>query len=311
MIVREKSFESTALTLPDILIHPPKVPYFALRSMARMNLGKLREGMGGNTRDIVRRPVLTTEQELSGYKGPLPIRIYTPEQREPDPCAALVFFHGGGWFGGSMGTVEAFCRAVADHAQCVVVNVGYHLCPEHPFPHGLEDCFLAARWVITQAAALGIDETRITVGGDSTGGNLAAAVCLMARDRGDLRIAKQLLLYPALTLRDFVSPAGGDGSVFGRLLADWYVGGPEHTANPYVSPLLAGSLAGLPRMLMIACALDGLKEQNLRYAQLAADAGVQTECVLYHGTHHGCIDNTGTQSAAADMAEEAARFVCA
>lgn len=309
MKLREKFFESTELNLPDLLIHPPKAPYIALKSMARMNLGKLREGMGGNSRDLVRRPVNTTEQELPGHKGPLPVRIYAPEDRKPDPCPVLVFFHGGGWFGGSMHTVEAFCRAVADHAQCVVVNVGYHLCPEYPFPHGLEDCYLAARWVANHAAALGIDEAHIAVGGDSAGGNLAAAVCLLARERGDLRIAKQLLLYPALTLRDFVSPVGGAGAVFGRLLADWYVGGAEHTANPYVSPLLADSLAGLPRMLMIACALDGLKDQNLRYVEMAAEAGVESECVLYHGTHHGCIDNTGAQPAAADMAEEAGRFM--
>ena len=308
MQIIEKNFEPAQIEVPDALRNPPRMPYIAFKAMARANLAKLRASMGGNSKDIVRRPVSTRQQEIEGYDGPVPVRIYMPEAEASAPRPLLVFFHGGGWFGGTMEAVEAFCRAVADRADAVVVNVGYHLCPEHPYPHGLEDCYRAALWAAGDPG-LGIDKAGVAVGGDSAGGNLAAAVSLMARDRGAPPIAKQLLLYPGVTLHDFVSPTGERGGVFGRLLADWYLGGAAKTTDPYVSPILAPSLADLPAALVAVGELDGLKEQAIAYAQRLSDAGVQTACLLYKGTHHAFIDNTGTQPAAEDLAEESARFL--
>ncbi len=308
MKYQEKAFDPIEMQLPDMLTNPPKMPFVALKAMARMNLGKLRDGMGGNAKDIVRRPVATVAREIPGYKGAVPVRVYTPESVPPAPRPLLLFFHGGGWFGGSMQTVEPFCRAVADRADAVVVNVGYHLCPEFPYPHGLEDCYRALEWVCAEPS-LGIDASRVVVAGDSAGGNLAAALCLMSRDRGGPAIAGQLLLYPAVTLRDFASPAGGDGGAFGRLLVEWYLGDARRSAEPYASPLLADSLAGLPRALVAVGELDGLREQCLAYAQKLSDADVDVTCLLYKGTQHAFIDNTGTQPAAEDMIDEAVRFV--
>jgi len=308
MQIIEKAFEPVEIELPDVLRNPPRIPYIAFKAMARANLANLRAGMGGDSKDIVRRPVSTQQREIEGHAGPVPVRIYAPEEKAAAPRPLLVFFHGGGWFGGSMEAVEAFCRAVADRGDAVVVNVGYHLCPEHPYPHGLGDCYRATLWAAGDPG-LDIDRANVAVGGDSAGGHLAAAVSLMARDRGAPSIAKQLLLYPAVTLHDFVSPTGERGGLFGRLLTDWYLAGSAKTTDPYVSPILAPSLAGLPAALVAVCELDGLREQGVAYAQKLSDAGVQVACLLYKGTRHGFIDNIGTQPAAEDLAEESARFL--
>ena len=308
MQIIEKTFGPFPSELSDALRNPPRMPYAALKAMARANLAKLRAGMGGNSRDIVRRPVSTRQCDIEGYAGPVPVRIYAPEAQAAAPRPLLAYFHGGGWFGGTMDAVEAFCRAVADRADAVVVSVGYHLCPEHPYPHGLEDCYRATLWAAGDPG-LGIDVANVAVGGDSAGGNLAAAVSLMARDRGAPRIAKQLLLYPAVTLHDFVSPTGERGGAFGRLLADWYLGGSAKATDPYVSPILAPSLAGLPATLLAVGELDGLREQGVAYAKKLSDAGVPATCLLYKNTAHAFIDNVGTQPAADDLVEEAARFL--
>ncbi len=306
---KEKTFAPVAFTVPNELTNPPKIPYFALKTLARANLGKLRAGMGGNTRDIARRPILRTQVEIPGYQGlSLPLFVYRPEAEAAAPRPLFVFFHGGGWFGGSCRVVDAFCRAVTDQADCVVVSVDYHLCPEYPFPHGLEDAYAAARWAAGEPT-LGIDPARVAVGGDSAGGNLAAAVALLARERGEPTIHRQVLLYPAVTLRDFVSPLGGDGVLFGRLLADWYCGGPEKAGDPLISPLHAASHAGLPATLMAVGSLDGLLPQCKRYAQVLDSAGVAVTFLCYENTQHSFIDNTGTQPAADDLVAEVAAFL--
>ncbi|MCL2811221.1 MAG: alpha/beta hydrolase [Clostridia bacterium] len=308
MQIIEKSFEPLQTELPDALRNPPRVPYVAFKAMARANLAKMRAGMGGNSKDIVGQPVSTRQHVIEGHAGPVTVRIYAPEAKATASRPLLVYFHGGGWFGGTMEAVEAFCQAVADQADAVVVNVGYHLCPEHPYPHGLEDCYRATLWAAGDPD-LGIDQNKVAVGGDSAGGNLAAAVSLMARDRGAPAINKQLLIYPAVTLHDFVSPTGERGGAFGRLLTDWYLAGATKTTDPYVSPILAPTLAGLPAALVAVCETDGLKEQGVAYAQKLADAGVEARCLLYKGADHAFIDNTGTQPAANDLAEESARFL--
>lgn len=304
----EKDFEPVQAELPEAIRNPPKAPYFAFKTMARANLAKMRAGMGGQSKDIVRRPVITSEFTIQGYDGLVTVRLYKPECPADAPRPLLVFFHGGGWFGGTMGAVEAFCRAVSDRADAVALSVGYHLCPEHPYPHGIEDCYRAVQWAVSNPE-LGIDTDNVTVGGDSAGGNFAAAISLMARDRGTFRLAKQLLLYPAVTLHDFVSPAGGDAGHFGRLLTDWYLGDASKTKDPYVSPILAPSLAGLPRALVAVCELDGLKDQDIAYAKRLSDAGTEVTCLLYKNTQHGFIDFTGTQPAAEDLVEETACFL--
>src|SRR5919197_1091394 len=131
---------------------------------------------------------------IPGPRGEIPVRIYTPAGRAPFPL--LVYFHGGGWVIGNLETHDALCRHLANAASAVVVSVDYRLAPEHPFPASGEDAYAATRWVAANAAAIGGDAGRVAVGGDSAGGNLAAVVALMARDRGGPPLVFQLLVYP-------------------------------------------------------------------------------------------------------------------
>ncbi|MEO4028632.1 alpha/beta hydrolase fold domain-containing protein, partial [Chromobacterium vaccinii] len=178
-------------------------------------LDALPEGGDGASLDDIRR---ATEQDLSALHGPLqpvarvetfiaaagdghPLRVraYWPERAAyaEGPQPAIVFAHGGGWCLCSLELYDNPCRALANASQCVVLSVDYRLAPEHRFPVPLEDFYSGVAWVFAQAARLGIDPARIAVGGDSAGGNLAAAACLLARDRNGPAIAHQLLLYPA------------------------------------------------------------------------------------------------------------------
>src|SRR5215471_17716196 len=132
---------------------------------------------------------------IPGPLGEIPVRIYTPQGSGPFPV--LVFFHGGGWVICNLDTHDALCRSLTNSSACVVVSVDYRLAPEHRFPAAPGDCYAATRWVANHRTALNIDATRIAVGGDSAGGNLAAVVAQMARDKGGPALVFQLLIYPA------------------------------------------------------------------------------------------------------------------
>src|SRR5215831_2579818 len=134
------------------------------------------------------------DRHIPGPHAPVPVRIYTAEGRVPK--GVLVYFHGGGWVLGSITTHDVLCRSLANGAKCIVVAVDYRLAPEHKFPAAPEDCYAAAKWVVLNAAAFGGDPARIAIGGDSAGGNLTAAVGLMAAERGTPTFRFQLLIYP-------------------------------------------------------------------------------------------------------------------
>ncbi len=139
-------------------------------------------------------PVTAEDRMIPGPAGDIPIRTYTPEGK--GPFGALVYYHGGGWVLGNIAMTDLPCRMLARESGCVVVSVDYRLAPEHKFPAPAEDCYAAVKWLADNASALNCDAARIAAGGTSAGGNLAAAVALMARDRGGPKIAFQLLIYP-------------------------------------------------------------------------------------------------------------------
>ncbi len=132
------------------------------------------------------------DREVPGPEGQISVRIYTPEGKGPFPV--LVFFHGGGWVIGNIESHDAVCRSLTNQAGCITVSADYRLAPEHKFPAAPEDCYAATQWVAANAATFNGDPTRIAVGGDSAGGNLAAVVSLMARDRGGPNLVYQLLI---------------------------------------------------------------------------------------------------------------------
>ncbi|HEY4403657.1 MAG TPA: alpha/beta hydrolase, partial [Xanthobacteraceae bacterium] len=161
--------------------------------------------------------------ELPGPGGPLPYRIYRPQQAAAPLLPALVFFHGGGCVFGDIDTHDGLCRMLAAESGCAVISVGYRRAPEHRFPAAVEDSYAATQWVAQHAAALGLDADRVAVGGDSAGGGLAAVVCQMAVTNGGPRLALQLLLCPVMDMRAATPSrqAFAEGYFLNQATIDW------------------------------------------------------------------------------------------
>jgi acetyl esterase len=204
----------------------------------------------------------------------------------------LAYYHGGGWVVGSLDTHEGVCRALANRARCLVVAVDYRLAPEHPFPAAVEDAWAAVEWLSENAAEIGGDPGRLAVGGDSSGGNLAAVMALRARDRG-LRLAFQLLVYP-VTDHDLDSPsylANADGYGLRRESMRWfwdqYLSDPAQRSHPEASPLRASDLAGVAPALVLTCEYDPLRDEGEAYAERLRRAAVPVSISSYEGMIHG------------------------
>jgi acetyl esterase/lipase len=244
--------------------------------------------------DKPQEPVERVEDRtIPGPDGQIPIRIYTP--KAATPCGALVFYHGGGWVVGSIEGHDEVCRRLANDSGTLVISVGYRLAPEHKFPAGVEDGYAAAAWVAANAATLGYPAGRVAVGGDSAGGNLAAAVSLMARDRGAPKLSFQLLIYPSISdSLDWPSIKEFSGYFVTIEEMKWFMNhyqrSPEDAANPYAYPLKAKDLRGLPPALVITAEMDPLRDQGEAYAARLREAGVPTTASRYDGVTHVFIN---------------------
>jgi acetyl esterase len=231
-----------------------------------------------------------------GPTGAVPVRIYRPVGAAADALLpGLVYFHGGGWVIGDLETHDVLCRQLTAEARVSVVAVDYRLAPEHKFPAAADDAWAATRWLVANAARLGIDAKRLAVGGDSAGGNLAAVVALMARDAGAPSIACQVLLYP-VTDASTESPsyrAFADGYLLTldsmRWFIDHYLASNDQANDWRVSPLRAASLAGLPPTLILTAGFDPLRDEGEAYARALRDAGVRVDYSCYGGMIHGFV----------------------
>ena len=254
-----------------------------------------------------------SDRRIPGPAGEIPVRIYRPEGRAPFP--ALVYFHGGGWVIGSVETHDGSCRDLANRIGCVVVSVDYRLAPESRFPAAAEDCFAATRWVAAHAGELGVDARRIGVGGDSAGGNLAAVVALMARDRSGPALRHQLLVYP-VTDADFTRASyreNAEGYLLTTKAMEWFWGhyAPEaaQRTEPYAAPLRAKDLAGLPPAFVLTAEYDPLRDEGEAYAQRLEQAGVPTVRTRYAGAIHGFFAMGLLAQVARDAVDEAVAAV--
>ena len=222
------------------------------------------------------------------------VRIYQPAHR-PDTLPALLWIHGGGYVLGSVDGDDHFVQQFVRDIACVVVAPEYRLAPEHPFPAPLEDCYAALKWLATHADELGVDQSRIAIGGASAGGGLAAGLALLARDRAEVNVAFQLLIYPMIDDRnvDQSSEAMPDTLLWTREnnLIGWrsYLGSDPggNDVSPYAAAFRATDLAGLPPAYIPVGDLDLFLHENIAYAQRLLDAGVPTELHVYPGAYHG------------------------
>ena len=251
---------------------------------------------------------------IAGPTADLPIRIYRPDWHAPMP--ALVFFHGGGWVLNTLDIYEQELRSFANKGQFIVVAVGYQKSPEHAFPIPFDDCYATLQWVYDNAAGLGIDPTMIGVGGDSAGGNLAAAVALKARDTKRIPLAFQLLLYPCNDYAMAFSSADRNATGFGlkttemRWFWDQYLPNLADRENPYAVPVKAAHFAGfngLPPTIIVTAEYDCLLDDGKNYAKLLTDAGVSVIYREFEGMIHGFM----TMAAITPEAEAAQEIVAA
>jgi acetyl esterase len=231
-----------------------------------------------------------------GPAGPVPVRHYRPKGAANDErLPALVYYHGGGWVIGDLDTHDVVCRTLANAAGCAVFSVEYRKAPEAPFPAAVDDCFAATRWVAAEASSLSVDAGRLAVGGDSAGGNLAAVMTLLARDAGGPAITFQLLIYPA-TDQQMGFPSvdrNGEGYLLTkqamRYFRRHYLPHVDDWLDWRASPLLAGSLAGLPHACVLTAGYDPLVDEGKAYADRLAREGVKTEYRDYPDMIHGFI----------------------
>ena len=222
------------------------------------------------------------------------VRLYVPAAAER-LGPALVYFHGGGWVIGSLDTHDHLCRALANRSGARVVSVDYRLAPEHPWPAAPEDGYAVVRHLAERGAEFGIHGSRLAVGGDSAGGNLAAVVSLMARDRSGPALRHQVLLYPVVD-HDFDRPSyreNGDGYFLTRDGMRWfwdqYVADPARRNEGYASPLRAEKLEGLPSATVLTAEYDPLRDEGEAYAERLRIAGVATTATRHDGQIHGFV----------------------
>jgi len=239
-------------------------------------------------------PVANVENRvIPGPAGDIPVRIYTPSGNGPFPV--LVFFHGGGWVICDLDTHDDICRSLTNQAACIVVSVDYRLAPEHKFPAAPEDCYAATRWVAGNAAQLNGDSSRVAVGGDSAGGNLAAVISQMARDQGGPPLVFQLLIYPATDFKANTPSIeeNADGYFLSKQDMIWftnhYLNDEKDKLNPLASPLKASDLSGLPPALIITAQYDPLRDEGELYGQRLKAAGVPVTISRYNGMMHGFL----------------------
>ena len=281
----------------------------------RLTVGDGVEAARRGLRELPRRPLhpdlRVEDHRIDGPAGPIPVRVYWPDENvEARPHPVTIFFHGGGFALGDLDTHDVTAREHAVGANSVVVSVDYRLAPEHPYPAAVEDAWAATRWVADNAGEFGADSARLAVAGDSAGGNLAAVMAQLARDArrsadGGPEVAFQLLWYPSTmwdtTLASFTenadAPMLDDAAM--EAFTRWYAGHLDLTDLPAtLAPGRAADLSGLAPAYVAVAGHDPLRDDGVRYAELLAEAGGDVELHNAETLVHGYLGYAGVVPAA-------------
>ena len=253
--------------------------------------------------------VAAKDLEVAGAAGPIPARLYTPADAKT-PSGGLVYFHGGGFTIGDLETHDGHCRRLAALAGVRVLAVDYRLAPEHPFPAGHDDALTATKWTFDHAGELGIDPTRIAVGGDSAGGNLAASVSIDLKNDPARKIAFQLLLYPGIWPEvETASRKDLDGPILTKAALAWFdksLAAIGHAQSGRAFLGKAKLSAGLPPALVVTAGFDPLKDEGRDYAAALNTAGAKAAHVEYPGLIHDFYLMPDVSPAVVEAAKETA-----
>ena len=284
-----------------MLLHPQVAQFLELwkasaaKPMEHSSPLEIRANMcAGIVQDTVARNISSiNDQQTPGPGGEIPIRIYRGSAACPQ--SAVVFLHGGGWVAGNIQTHDVLCRALTEITGQCVISVDYRLAPEHRFPAAAEDAYAVTQWVHEHAVALRIDPKSIAIAGDSAGGNLAAVVTLMARERQGHLPSRQVLIYPVIDAA-CVTPSFeqfAQGYLLTRSAMQWfwqqYAPQQIDRDHPYASPCRATHFSGLPPALIITAECDVLRDEGERYSEKLLSAGVPTTLVRVEGMIHGFV----------------------
>lgn len=239
----------------------------------------------------------TIDYKIYNGSYEVPVRIYLPSEEMEKTYPVLLFFHGGGWVTESIDNYERICARMASATNHIVVSVEYRLAPEYPFPIGLEDCYAAAKAVYTNQFLLNVQPEDITIIGDSAGGNLAAAVSLLAKERGEFMPRQQILIYPAVNndyteTSEFASVRenGTDFLLTAGKMQDYidlYAREEADKQSPYFAPILQEDLSGQPRTLIITAEFDPLRDEGEAYGKALLKAGNEVEVHRIKDALHG------------------------
>lgn len=293
-------------------------------SATEFPIDKIREMMGWPNVDLS-TGVSTMERNIPGSEASIPVRIYTPSGDGLKP--AVVFFHGGGFIGGTLKAVENPCKGLSEKAGAVVISVDYRLAPENAYPAGLTDCWDIIQWVYNHAEEIGVDRSWIAVSGDSAGGNLSAVCSIIDQEKGTGYIKYQALIYPTVCMASenpyyawskdpyemneeveimnqvtlALAPKGDN------MLRKLYIQEKESTEHPHLSPILKEDLSKLPTALVVTAEYDALRIEGKAYAKRLAEAGVDTTYICYQGMDHAFMDKYGIYPQAEDLMNEIAK----
>lgn len=288
---------SKHLVDPDIA---PMLDVFPPLQLTKETLNQVRAGMGSleTPTELPTFPdIEVTERKIPSLTGEPDVRVlvYIPKN-VTTPMPGLLWIHGGGYVIGTADADDLNVKNMVTQVGCAAVSVDYRLAPETPHPGPVEDCYAALKWLYTNAAELGVDPKRLAIGGASAGGGLTAALGLLTRDRGEINLAFELLIYPMLDDRTAVTtdPHPYTGEFVWTAQANYFgwesllgkAPGSEDV-SPYAAAARAENLAGLPPTYICVGSLDLFLEEDLEYARRLVRAGVPTELHLYPGGFHG------------------------
>lgn len=256
---------------------------------ARKNFSKIFQSPGPELE-------LVEDRFIPSINGDIPIRFYKPSKSKQLPL--LVWFHGGGMLVGDLDSADGIARFLCSGSECSVVSVDYRLSPENKFPAALEDCYNVTKWIFDHPKDFDTNPEQIAVGGDSAGGNLAAAVSIMSRDKKQPHIAHQLLVYPMLdcnfSTSSYIDNSEGYLLTKSAMKSYWnqYLATEKDKDNPYALPLQLKDYSNLPPALIITTEFDPLRDEGELYAKRLKDSKVNVVCTRYDGVFHGFFGRT-------------------